>query len=204
MRSIIGGTIGESELADCVILFNGVAFVYMVPLGFCYVVNTLVGNNLEAMDLIFIEIDTYIVLGFSLALRISMVIFRYQIANLFKQDQGIIDIVIADMLLASLIPSVTIPKVQSRQWGFKAMQQCLPCIDSECLLLLCQPRPPSNFIVVSKEPGEYCRSALLLFEYPIFSWFIGQIQLFWLKKFQKGSCKKLRKEVEIGLTFQRV
>ncbi|CAI2365570.1 unnamed protein product [Moneuplotes crassus] len=104
--TIIGGTIGESELAACVILFNVVAFVYMVPLGFCYAANTLVGNNLGAMNVknvnIYRDLATYIAVGFSLVLGASMFVFRYQIANLFTQDQGIIDIVVAGMPLASL------------------------------------------------------------------------------------------------------
>ncbi|CAI2365320.1 unnamed protein product [Moneuplotes crassus] len=104
--AMIAGVVGEEELAASVILLNVAAFVCMAPLGFCYASNTLVGNNLGAMNVnnvnMYRDLATYIALGFSLVLGASMFIFRYPIASLFTKDQDVIDIVVAGMPLISL------------------------------------------------------------------------------------------------------
>eukprot|EP00344_Euplotes_crassus_P006670 CAMPEP_0197003344 /NCGR_PEP_ID=MMETSP1380-20130617/7642_1 /TAXON_ID=5936 /ORGANISM="Euplotes crassus, Strain CT5" /LENGTH=110 /DNA_ID=CAMNT_0042421829 /DNA_START=502 /DNA_END=834 /DNA_ORIENTATION=+ len=44
--NLIGGMVGELELAASVIIFNILEFVYMIPAGFGFAASTLVGNNL--------------------------------------------------------------------------------------------------------------------------------------------------------------
>ena len=48
LLSLLSGLLGEVELGASIIIFNITAFAYMLPLGFSFASNTLIGNNLGA------------------------------------------------------------------------------------------------------------------------------------------------------------
>ncbi|CAI2365864.1 unnamed protein product [Moneuplotes crassus] len=106
MITIFGGFFGEKELGACVILFNTLDFVYMIPLGFCYAANALISNSLGAMNPNSAKVyrNLAAMIGFTLSLILGTLklILRYHIPNLFTQDEEIIEMIITAIPLISL------------------------------------------------------------------------------------------------------
>ncbi|CAI2363663.1 unnamed protein product [Moneuplotes crassus] len=89
--NLIGGMVGELELAASVIIFNILEFVYMIPAGFGFAASTLVGNNLGDSNpknaRIYVNLSVCISLTCSFILGGGMFLFRHTLAGIFTSDE---------------------------------------------------------------------------------------------------------------------